>query len=139
MGGTLVIMMFVCLTLYLLSPPLQHLRYKMIVKLMSEESSATEPATVCMSDYSSISSSEGDYTDVEIENDYYLFQNVRKIQRRKRRKMPIEEYRKTKERKKLLDYVSESSSGEDEDYLYPSSAFSEVTVQYYSKVSLKLF
>ena len=111
----------------------------MIVKLMSEESSATEPATVCMSDYSSISSSEGDYTDVEIENDYYLFQNVRKIQSRKRRKMPIEEYRKTKERKKLLDYVSESSSGEDEDYLYPSSAFSEVTVQYYSKVSLKLF
>ena len=107
----------------------------MIVKLMSEESSATEPATVCMSDYSSISSSEGDYTDVEIENDYYLFQNVRKIQRRKRRKMPIEEYRKTKERKKLLDYVSESSSGEDEDYLYPSSAFSEVTVQYYSQVS----
>ena len=128
------------LSLYFSSPPLQHLRYKMIVKLMSEESSATEPTTVCMSDYSSISSSEGDYTDCEIENDYYLFQNVRKIQRRKRRKMPIEEYRKTKERKKLLDYVSESSSGEDEEsYLYPSSAFSEVTVQYFIQgSSLKL-
>ena len=99
----------------------------MIVKLMSEESSATEPATVCLSDYSSISSSEGDYTDVEQESDYYLFQNVRKIPRRKRRKMPIEEYRKTKERKKLLDYVSDSSSGEEEDYHYPSSAFTEVS------------
>ena len=121
------------------SPPNQQLRYKTIVKLMSEESCATDPCNIAMTDYSSLESSEGDYTDCEIENDYYLFQNVRKIQRRKRRKMPIEEYRKTKERKKLLDYVSESSSGEDEDYLYPSSAFSEVTVQYYSKVSLKLF
>lgn len=43
--------------------------------------------------------------------------------------MPIEEYRKTKERKKLLDYVSDSSSGEDEEYLYPSSAFTEVKCQ----------
>ena len=81
----------------------------------------------CFTD-SSISSSEGDYTDVEQESDYYLFQNVRKIPRRKRRKMPIEEYRKTKERKKLLDYVSDSSSGgEEEDYHYPSSAFTEVS------------
>ena len=62
----------------------------MIVKLMAEESSATDPTTINMSDYSSISSSEGDYTDPETAaetGDYFLFQNVRKIARRRRRKM----------------------------------------------------
>ena len=116
------------------SPPLQHLRYKMIVKLMAEESSATDPTTVNMSDYSSISSSEGDYTDPEAENktvdDYFLFQNVRRIARRKRRKMAPEEYQKTKEKKKLIEYVSESESSSDDDYihLHPSSAYREVSV-----------
>ena len=100
----------------------------MIVKLMAEESSATDPTTINMSDYSSISSSEGDYTDIDIDDDYFLFQNVRKIARRKRRKMPPEEYQKTKEKKKLIEYVSESdsSSSEDMDYLHPSSAITEV-------------
>lgn len=102
----------------------------MIVKLMAEESSATDPTTINMSDYSSISSSEGDYTDIDIDDDYFLFQNVRKIARRKRRKMPPEEYQKTKEKKKLIEYVSESdsSSSEDMDYLHPSSAITEVII-----------
>ena len=106
----------------------------MIVKLMAEESSATDPTTVNMSDYSSISSSEGDYTDPEAENktvdDYFLFQNVRRIARRKRRKMAPEEYQKSKEKKKLIEYVSESESSSDDDYihLHPSSAYSEVSV-----------
>ena len=116
-----------------LSPPLQHLRYKMIVKLMAEESSAGDPTKVDMSEYSSIDSSEGDYTEPEGDNkpvdDYFLFQNVRKIARRKRRKMAPEEYRKTKEKKKLIEYVSESDSSSDDDYihLHPSSAYREVS------------
>ena len=117
-----------------LSPPLQHLRYKMIVKLMAEESSAGDPTKVDMSEYSSIDSSEGDYTEPEGDNkpvdDYFLFQNVRKIARRKRRKMAPEEYRKTKEKKKLIEYVSESDSSSDDDYihLHPSSAYREVSL-----------
>lgn len=112
------------------SPPLQHLRYKMVVKLMAEESSATDPTTINMSDYSSISSSEGDYTDIDIDDDYFLFQNVRKLARRKRRKMPPEEYKKNKEKKKLIEYISESDSSSDDDLVYypqshPSSAFAE--------------
>ena len=70
---------------------------------------------------------KGDYTDADIDDDYFLFQNVRKIARRKRRKMPPEEYRKTKEKKKLIEYVSDSdSTSEDLDYLYPSTTFTEV-------------
>ena len=103
----------------------------MVVKLMAEESSATDPTTINMSDYSSISSSEGDYTDIDIEDDYFLFQNVRKLARRKRRKMPPEEYKKNKEKKKLIEYISESDSSSDDDLVYypqshPSSAFAEV-------------
>lgn len=106
----------------------------MIVKLMAEESSAGDPTKVDMSEYSSIDSSEGDYTEPEGENksdDYFLFQNVRKIARRKRRKMAPEEYRKTKEKKKLIEYVSESDSSSDDDYihLHPSSALTEVSFQ----------
>ena len=88
-----------------------------------------------MSEYSSIDSSEGDYTEPEGENktvdDYFLFQNVRKIARRKRRKMAPEEYRKTKEKKKLIEYVSESDSSSDDDYihLHPSSAHTDVSFQ----------
>ena len=110
------------------SPPLQHLRYKMIVKLMAEGSSATDPTTINMSDYSSISSSEGDYTDPETAEagDYFLFQNVRKIARRRRRKMAPEEYRKTKEKKKMIEYISESDSSSDEDYVHPSTAYTKV-------------
>ena len=93
----------------------------MIVKLMAEESSAGDPTKVDMSEYSSIDSSEGDYTEPEGDNkpvdDYFLFQNVRKIARRKRRKMAPEEYRKTKEKKKLIEYVSESDSSSDDDSL----------------------
>ena len=105
----------------------------MIVKLMAEESSAGDPTKVDMSEYSSIDSSEGDYTEPEGDNkpvdDYFLFQNVRKIARRKRRKMAPEEYRKTKEKKKLIEYVSESDSSSDDDYihLHPSSAYREVS------------
>ena len=101
----------------------------MIVKLMAEESSATDPTTINMSDYSSISSSEGDYTDPETAaetGDYFLFQNVRKIARRRRRKMAPEEYRKTKEKKKMIEYISESDSSSDEDYVHPSTAYTEV-------------
>ena len=127
---------------HLLSPPLQHLRYKMIVKLMAEESSATDPTTINLSDYSSISSSEGDYTDTDIDDDYFLFQNVRKLARRKRRKMPPEEYKKTKEKKKLIDYESESdTSSSDGDYFYnnPSQPYSEVSLHYIQVVPEKLF
>ena len=101
----------------------------MIVKLMAEESSATDPTTINMSDYSSISSSEGDYTDTDIDDEYFLFQNVRKIARRKRRKMPPEEYRKSKEKKKLIEYVSETSS-EDDDFYYstPSHQHNDVRI-----------
>ena len=106
----------------------------MIVKLMAEESSAGDPTKVDMSEYSSIDSSEGDYTEPEDNkpvDDYFLFQNVRKIARRKRRKMAPEEYRKTKEKKKLIEYVSESDSSSDDDYihLHPSSAHTEVSFQ----------
>ena len=127
---------------HLLSPPLQHLRYKMIVKLMAEESSATDPTTINLSDYSSISSSEGDYTDTDIDDDYFLFQNVRKLARRKRRKMPPEEYKKTKEKKKLIDYESESdTSSSDGDYFYnnPSQPYSEVSLHYIQGVPEKQF
>ena len=115
----------------MLSPPLQHLRYKMIVKLMAEESSATDPTTINMSDYSSISSSEGDYTDTDIDDEYFLFQNVRKIARRKRRKMPPEEYRKSKEKKKLIEYVSETSS-EDDDFYYTTPSHQHNDVRIYT-------
>ena len=107
----------------------------MIVKLMAEESSAGDPTKVDMSEYSSIDSSEGDYTEPEMGDkgevsDYFLFQNVRKIARRKRRKMAPEEYRKTKEKKKLIEYVSESDSSSEDDYihLHPSSAYREVSM-----------
>ena len=105
----------------------------MIVKLMAEESSAGDPTKVDLSEYSSIDSSEGDYTETEDKgemNDYFLFQNVRKIARRKRRKMAPEEYRKTKEKKKLIEYVSESDSSSEDDYihLHPSSAYREVSI-----------
>ena len=99
---------------------------------MAEESSATDPTTINMSDYSSISSSEGDYTDIDIEDDYFLFQNVRKLARRKRRKMPPEEYKKNKEKKKLIEYISESDSSSDDDLVYypqsHPSAFAEVSI-----------
>ena len=101
---------------------------------MAEESSAGDPTKVDLSEYSSIDSSEGDYTEPETGgkgevSDYFLFQNVRKSARRKRRKMAPEEYRKTKEKKKLIEYVSESDSSSDDDYihLHPSSAYREVS------------
>ena len=107
----------------------------MIVKLMAEESSAGDPTKVDLSEYSSIDSSEGDYTEPETGgkgevSDYFLFQNVRKSARRKRRKMAPEEYRKTKEKKKLIEYVSESDSSSEDDYihLHPSSAYREVSM-----------
>ena len=78
------------------SPPNQQLRYKTIVKLMSEESCATDPCNIAMTDYSSLESSEGDYTDVNSDEDkYFLFSNLRKIPRRRRRKIPQDQLKKT--------------------------------------------
>ena len=84
------------------SPPNQQLRYKTIVKLMSEESCATDPCNIAMTDYSSLESSEGDYTDVNSDEDkYFLFNNLRKIPRRRRRKIPQNQLKKSKEKKKV--------------------------------------
>ena len=84
------------------SPPNQQLRYKTIVKLMSEESCATDPCNIAMTDYSSLESSEGDYTDANSEEDkYFLFNNLRKIPRRRRRKIPQNQLKKSKEKKKV--------------------------------------
>ena len=84
------------------SPPNQQLRYKTIVKLMSEESCATDPCNIAMTDYSSLESSEGDYTDVNSDEEkYFLFSNLRKIPRRRRRKIPTNQLKKSKEKKKV--------------------------------------
>ena len=79
-------------------PPMT--RYKMIVKLMSEESCAADPTNIPMSDYSSVESTDGDYTDPDSgEDNYFLFNNVRKIPRRRRRKIPLQNLKKSKEKK----------------------------------------
>jgi len=72
------------------SPPKEQLRYKILLGLLREKSSATDPSNIILSEYSSMSSSEGEYTDVNAEelNENFLFQNVKKIMRRKLKKRP---------------------------------------------------
>ena len=52
-------------------------RYKVHLKLQRGKSSATEPTSVELSDYSSLSSSENDYTETDSESNYFLFSNIR--------------------------------------------------------------
>ena len=74
------------------SPPKEQLRYKILLRLLRDKSTATEPSNVVMSGYSSISSSDCDYTDCEEEEagaEKFLFENVKKTLRRKLRKKPF--------------------------------------------------
>ena len=102
------------------SPPKEQLRYKILVKLLKGKSSATEPNNVLLSDYSSLSSSDQDYTDLDEEtyNEHLLFQNVKKITRRKLRKKPIRssifKTRENSEDQKPLEEFSSSSSSSSE-------------------------
>lgn len=111
------------------SPPKEQLRYKILVKLLKEKSSATEPNNVILSEYSSLSSSEADYTDVEEEtyNEHFLFQNVKKTLRRKLRKKPIRssifKTRNNSEDPKPLEELSSSSSSSSELEYSQSESF----------------
>ena len=95
------------------------------MKLMSEESCAADPCNIPMSDYSSVDSSEADYTEPDSDQDpYFLFNNVRKLPRRRRRKIPLEDLKRAKEKKKY-EFSSDSDSSESEyDYQTQKSATS---------------
>ena len=103
--------------MYISCPP----RYKTVVKLMSEDSCATDPTNINMTDYSSLESTDGDYTDPGSSDDqYFLFNNVRKLPRRKRRKIPqnLKNMKKRREKKKV-EYSSESNSESGSDEVEP--------------------
>ena len=77
------------------SPPKEQLRYKILLGLLRQKSSATEPNNILMADYSSLSSGESDYTDTDTDNPRttesspFLFQKVKKKLRRRLRKKPL--------------------------------------------------
>lgn len=104
------------------SPPKEQLRYKILLRLLRDKSSATEPSNVAMSGYSSISSSECDYTEEDEEKAYddnFLFQNVKKTLRRKLRKKPFKPSifctkAGSEDSKPTDEFSSSSSSSESE-------------------------
>ena len=103
------------------SPPNEQLRYKILLRLLRDKSSATAPSNVILSEYSSLSSSECDYTEPETLNEYFLFQNVKKPLRRRLRKKPIKSSifitknrENSCEEAKAVDEFSSSSSSESE-------------------------
>lgn len=73
------------------SPPKEQLRYKILLGLLRQKSSATEPNNIRLGDYSSLSSDDNDYTDLnsEAESSPFLFQRVKKRLRRRLRKKPL--------------------------------------------------
>jgi hypothetical protein len=72
------------------SPPKEQLRYKILLGLLRQKSLATEPNNIRLSDYSSLSSSDNDYTDgLDEEPSPFLFQRVKKKLRRRLRKKPL--------------------------------------------------
>ena len=103
------------------SPPKEQLRYKILLRLLREKSSATDPTNVILSEYSSISSSECDYTEPEehTANEHFLFQNVKKTIRRRLRKKPFKpsifSAKNNSVESKPVDELSSSSSSSDSD------------------------
>ena len=73
------------------SPPKEQLRYKILLGLLRQKSTATEPNNIRLGDYSSLSSDDNDYTDLNSEEDPspFLFQRVKKRLRRRLRKKPL--------------------------------------------------
>ena len=106
------------------SPPKEQLRYKILLGLLREKSSATDPSNIILSEYSSISSSEGEYTDVSDTewNEKFLFQNVKKpIRRKLRKKSPKHPFLRFKHQSEdskpheEFSTTSESESSSDEE------------------------
>ena len=103
------------------SPPKEQLRYKILLRLLRDKSSATLPSNVILSEYSSISSSEGDYTEIDeaMVNDKFRFQNVKKVLRRKLRKKPFKSSifstKNSCEDSRPANEISSSSSSDSED------------------------
>ena len=110
------------------SPPKEQLRYKILLRLLRDKSSATLPSNVILSEYSSISSSDGDYTEVDeaVISDKFRFQNVKKPLRRKLRKKPFKSSifstKNSCEDSRPTDEISSSSSSSDSEDL-PSENF----------------
>ena len=105
---------------------------KILLRLLRDKSSATEPHNVNLSEYSSISSSECDYTTEPEEQtantDTFLFHNVKKTIRRRLRKKPIKSSIFTtktggggEDSKPVEEFSSSSSSSESEDLAFAVS------------------
>ena len=119
------------------SPPKEQLRYKILLRLLRDKSSATEPSNVILSEYSSISSSEGDYTDTVDEaavNDKFRFQNVKKTMRRKLRKKPFKpsifSTKNSSEDSRPADEFSSSSSSSDSEDFANFDSFRSVSARH---------
>ena len=119
------------------NPPKEQLRYKILLRLLRDKSSATEPSNVILSEYSSISSSEGDYTDTVDEaavTDKFRFQNVKKTLRRKLRKKPFKpsifSTKNSSEDSRPADEFSSSSSSSDSEDFANFDSFRSVSARH---------
>ena len=73
------------------SPPKDQLRYKIHLGLLRHKSTATDPINMALDDYSSLSSCDDDYAEIEEEDvpSVFLFQRVKKKLRRRLRKKKL--------------------------------------------------